>query len=200
MHQNKFILKSLQISLIIFVVNLCLKYAMKPLFLFFFLGLFVFGCKSDSKSETSTDKTNTQEDYHITSKDIENLKYTDFVLSSDSKNAVSTWQKYTELSAQITLLRTGDLSFFKNEKQLMITFITDFKKEIPQTIKTEAIYSRIAVLETSLLKLQNLANLDNIKRNNLLKSIKALLVAYANLNLQINKKFELESQIIEQPY
>jgi|SRR5690606_33344651 len=173
---------------------------MKPFFLFFLLGLFVCGCKPDSKSETATDTTNTPESYHLTAKDVESLKYTDFVLSPDSKKVLSTWQKYTELSTQIELLKAGDLSFFKNEKELMITFITDFKKEEPQAIKTAAIYSRITVLETTLLKLQSIANLDTIKKAELLNSVKELLVAYANLNLQINKKFELESQVIEQPY
>ena len=91
-------------------------------------------------------------------------------------------------------------SFFKDEEAIFKTFINDFKAETPATIKSPAIDSRITVLETKLLKLHDSANLDNIDKKVVLKDIKDLFVAFTNLNLQINKKLEFESQVIEKPY
>ena len=97
------------------------------------------------------------------------------------------------------LLKKANLSFFKEEKKVMETFIKDFKAELPESTKTPTINARITVLETALLKLHSTAKLINVDKKVLLKDIKDLLIAFANLNLQINKKFELEAQEIDKP-
>jgi len=171
-------------------------------YVFFFLSLlFLFGCKSDPETTeiVETNKT-TKDSEQITAKDIEKLRYTDYILSSDAKEATSTWQKYNDLNAQVELLRKGNLSFFKTEKPLLKTYMEDLKKEQPTAVKSPSIDARILVLETQLLKLQSYSTLSNIKKEDILKTIKDFLISFANLNLQINKKLEFESQIIEMPY
>lgn len=169
---------------------------MKQLFL---LSLLIFmGCKSEPKTDEAT-SDNQEKSYVITSEDIEKLDYTDYILSPDSNQAILDWQKYQDLQAQIGLLKNGDLSFFKVEKKIMEEFIVELKLQQPPVVITPAIRSRMTVLETNLLRLQDLANLDNIKKTVLLESIKELLVANVNLILQINKKFEKEAQQIELP-
>ena len=39
--------------------------------------------------------------------------------------------------------------------------------------------------------------LDNIDKTEQLKAVKELLIAMSNLNLQINKKFELEANLVD---
>ena len=169
---------------------------MKQLFL---LSVLIFmSCKSEPKvDETATE--NQEKTYVITAEDIEKLNYTDYILSSDSQQAVLDWQKFQDLQGHIELLKNGDLSFFKVEKEIMAEFISELKAEQPPTVTAPAIRSRMTVLETTLLRLQDLANLDNIKKKDLLESIKELLVANVNLILQINKKFEKEAQQIQLP-
>ncbi len=169
---------------------------MKQLFL---LSVLIFmSCKSEPKvDETATE--NQEKAYVITAEDIEKLNYIDYILSSDSQQAVLDWQKFQDLQGHIELLKNGDLSFFKVEKEIMAEFISELKAEQPPTVTTPAIRSRMTVLETTLLRLQDLANLDNIKKKDLLESIKELLVANVNLILQINKKFEKEAQQIQLP-
>ncbi|MCB0446011.1 MAG: hypothetical protein KDD03_00580 [Gelidibacter sp.] len=161
--------------------------------------LMVFGCNSKPQSTTTVDDAKEKEANKITAKDIEKLKYTDYILSLDSQNAVNNWLKYQELSTQMDLLKKANLSFFKEEKKVMETFIKDFKAELPESTKTPTINARITVLETALLKLHSTAKLINVDKKVLLKDIKDLLIAFANLNLQINKKFELEAQEIDKP-
>ena len=169
---------------------------MKQLFL---LSILIFtGCKSDPKSEDVT-PVNSEKSYTLSAEDIEKLDYTDYVLSPDSEQAVLAWQKYQDLHANIELLKHANLSFFKVEKKIMQQFIIELKAEQPEIIKTPAIRSRMTVLETNLLRLQNLSNLDNIKKKELLEAIKELLIADVNLKLQINKKFEKEAQQLQIP-
>lgn len=156
------------------------------------------GCKSEPKSEEMPAE-DPEKNSVISAQDIEKLEYTDYVLSPDSKKAVLDWQKFNELQGHLELLKNGELSFFRDEKKIMEEFISELKSEQPSSVITPAIRSRMTVLETTLLRLQDLANLDNIKKTDLLESIKELLVADVNLKLQINKKFEKEAQQIQLP-
>ena len=166
---------------------------------FFLLSVLIFvGCKSEPKP-VDTASENREKSYTISAEDIEKMNYTDYVLSPESANAVLDWQKFQDLQTNIELLKNANLSFFKVEKKIMQEFITELKNEQPANVTTSAIRSRITVLETNLLRLQDLSNLDNIKKKDLLKSIKELLIADANLKLQINKKFEKEAQQIQLP-
>ena len=67
---------------------------------------------------------------------------------------------------------------------------------MPETIKTAPILSRIMALETKLLKLSSTLKLDNMDKATQLSCIKEFLVAMSNLNLQINKKFELDANLV----
>jgi hypothetical protein len=134
---------------------------------------------------------------NITSKDIDALKFIDYGISNDSKNTIGNWAKYQELDEQTNYLKKGDFSFFNGEKQLLKIFIADLKTGIPESIKTAPILSRITVVETKLLKLNSTLKLDNIDKAIRLKNIKEYLEAFSNLNLQINKKFELEANTVD---
>lgn len=161
------------------------------------LIIVVFGCnntpnqKLDDIVEVSADENN------ITPKDIESFRFDDYTLSNDSKKALENWQKYQELKEQIEYINKVDFSFFNGEKKVLKAFINDFKTEMPESIKTAPIESRITALETKLLKLNSTLKLDNVDKNTQLSAIKELLIAMSNLNLQINKKFELEANLVD---
>ena len=167
-----------------------------PCYFFLFLTINL-GCnnapsqKSDDKVEPSNDLNN------ITQNDIESFRFDDYALSNDSKMALENWQKYQELNEQIDYINKADFSFFNGEKKVLKAFINDFKTEMPESIKTAPIVSRITVLETKLLKLNSTLKLDNVDKGTRLSAIKELLVAMSNLNLQINKKFELEANLAD---
>lgn len=169
---------------------------MKQLFL---LCVLIFiGCKSDPQPvENASD--NQEKSYTINAEDIEKLEYIDYILSPDSAEAIIDWQNYQELQTQIAQLKTGNLSFFRVEEEIMQQFISEIKIQQPPIVTTPAIRSRMTVLETNLLRLQDLSNLDNIKKNDVLAAIEELFVADANLKLQMNKKFEKEAQQIQIP-
>ncbi|MBN4070211.1 hypothetical protein JYT76_00850 [Olleya sp. AH-315-F22] len=135
----------------------------------------------------------------VTTNDISQLKYTDFVLSNLSEKSTEDWLKFQELQEGIILLKKGDLSFFKDDKAILKSLFTDLKNEIPKTLNTLPILVRLSVLETTIFKLEATSNINNVKKELLLNAIKEVLVAYSNVILQMNKKLEKDSQQIEKP-
>ena len=159
----------------------------------------MMACQSTPDETATSQKQNETDSEKVTSKDIANLKFTEFILSPDSKAAVSNWQRYQELMAQLEFLKQADFSFFDGKNELLKSFLLELKKNTPQELTTPAIKERLIALETKILKFHSTLKLSNYNKEELLQDIKDILVATSNLNLQINKKFELESQIILDP-
>ncbi|MBV7270685.1 hypothetical protein [Winogradskyella luteola] len=152
--------------------------------------LMLISCGTDNAKEDKAEAETTNQKTVITAKAIENFNYTDYVLSSGAEKAVANWEKYQELAIQINYLKKADLSFFNGDKDLLRTFIEEFKLALPTNFKTNPIISRMAIIETSLYRLNENLTLDNIDDNLKLESVKEVLIAFSNLNYQINKKLE----------
>ena len=170
--------------------------------MFLLVALFTFCCKSKIKNEANIDTTIESiiiDNSQITAKDIAQINYTEYALSDLTQNKTSNWQKFNELSDKIELLKTGDLSFFRNDKAILMSFLNDLKNETPESLNTTAILVRLTVIETVFLKLEGLASLSTAKKEDLIASIKDVLISHSNLIFQINKKFEKESQKIQKP-
>lgn len=154
------------------------------------VSLMIFSCgeKKDSNEDQSTKNT-----ADLTIGDMKNLKYKDYILGSEGYKLLIDWKKFQELNIQMGYLKQGDFSFFQNEKTEVKALFDSLKTTLPNTINTKPIVSRLAVLETKALKLQDNLNMDNIEKATKLTSLEDVLVAYGNLNLQINKKLEYEA-------
>ncbi len=169
-------------------------------FIYFFLVCILYACgEGDAQKEIVETSKPDQQDQEITINAIERLKYDDYVLSDQAIKAVANWQKFQELANNVSYLKAADLSFFKSDKQVLLSLMTDLKKEIPEIIDTKPVNARILALETKLYKLQNYLTLSNIKTEDKLQGIKDLFVAMSHLNLQINKKLEFDANDVERP-
>jgi len=153
--------------------------------------LLFISCGDSSAGETSSEVTEVQQkDIKITQKTIDDLEYTDYVLSEEGEKAVANWEKYQELAIQVSYLKKTDLSFFNSELKLLQEFVEKFKTTVPEDLQTNPIVSRVAIVETALLRLNANLTLDNINSEEKVESLKAVFVALYNLNFQINKKLE----------
>ncbi|ALJ05331.1 hypothetical protein APS56_09425 [Pseudalgibacter alginicilyticus] len=164
------------------------------------LGLLLFSCKETSE----TNAAETPEEpisQKISENDISKINYTDYVLDSKTEIAIEDWVKYQEIDAVVKNVKQGDLSYFHDNDRANIirNFFIALKKAIPDTINTPAISSRILVLETKTWKLESFANLSTTTEEELNQTIKEFLVSFSNLNLQMNKKLEKDSQQIDKP-
>ena len=135
----------------------------------------------------------------ISKDDISKINYIEFVLDSKAEKIFETWAKYIELENLMTNLKQGDLSFFKDNDALLLAFIEDFKSTVPDQINSPSIQVRIKALETKIYKLESAVSLSTTSKEDMISSVKELLIAFSNFNLQINKKFEKESQNIQKP-
>lgn len=159
----------------------------------------IWSCKSDVDTETTSTQMTQAESYKLTAKDIETIQYTEYVMSDAAERATKDWAKFQELSLQIELLKKADLSFFKDDKAILQGFINDLKNTIPNNLNQSSIFVRVVALETVIYKLEGTANLHDVKKEDLLSSIEATLIAHTNLIFQINKTLEKEAQKIKKP-
>ena len=169
-----------------------------------FFSLFCFiallSCKDDNTTPNDNIGNGVEaQSYTITTKAIERFRYNDYALSNDAKEVVSSWSKFQELSTQITFLKKADLTFFTTEKDTLKVFLNNLKADIPEILNTNPINSRISVLETKLLKINNDLVLDNYSKENKLESIKELLISNSNLIYLINKKLEFDKNDVGRP-
>ena len=162
-------------------------------------ALLAVSCGGDSETQTVIVNETVEDPSQITSKDIEALDFTDYMLNPSSQSKVADWEKLHELNTQAEFLKKGDLSFFAGSDSIVKVFMGEFKAEIPASVKTNVIKARVTALETKLLKLNGTSELDNISKDALLQDIKEFLEALANLNLQINKKFEKDANNVSRP-
>ena len=154
------------------------------------LFVLLTNCKGDQNStEIASEEASNQKEV-ITARAIENFKFTDYVLSANGESVVANWDKYQELAIQVSYLRKADLTFFNGDKALLKGFIDTLKMKIPDTLQTNPIISRTVIMETTLMRLNENLTLDNIKDSLKLQSVREVLVAFSNLNYQINKKIE----------
>lgn len=149
-------------------------------------------CKKDNSNTTKEVSSKPQDSTKvaITKKQLEKLKYNDYVLSQPAENQLANWQKYQELALQLNYLKKADLSFFKTEKKQLKGFLDTLMLQLPDTINTKLVNSRVLVLQTQILKLNNNLNLHTTSTQTQLQNIQEVFAAFSNLNFQINKKLE----------
>ncbi len=181
--------------------SLLFMYKLKTLYLFKLSCIILFLNLSCDKTTQSGEKIlqEVNSEFKVSAYDINQIKFTEFALSDLTEKYTRDWLKFQEFQEEIDRLKKGDLTFFINDKTILQIFFKDIKIEIPESLNISSILVRLSVLETSIFKLRSITNLNNVKKELLLKAIKEVLVANSNIILQMNKKFEKDSQKIEKP-
>ena len=161
------------------------------------LCLGLWACNSSEKEK----KEVVEEDVSpfVFKDDIEKLKYTDYVLDAKAQSDFDSWDKFRELEGVMVQLKSGDVSYFQGTSKAIETLLKEVLEGIPDVVNTPSIQARFLSLETKMLKLQSVLVLRNMPKEEQLQNVKETLIAYSNLNLQINKKYEKDSQNIEKP-
>ncbi|TJY37702.1 hypothetical protein [Pontimicrobium aquaticum] len=157
-----------------------------------------FHCK-EPDNDTKQEQETTTELVKITPQDINTINYTEFVLSNLARKKVNDWTKFKTLETEIENLKSGTLSFFKDDKAVLQGFITDLKNEVPESLNKPSILVRLSVLETAMYKFDETINLQSSTKEAILKDIERLLLAQNNFIYQINKVIEKASQNIIKP-
>ncbi len=163
-----------------------------------FIVCLLISCGNNKKQQVEV-ITKKQDTSIIEKEDLSQLNYTDFVLDKNSRAKISDWIKYDELEEKINELKKADLSYFKSDKKVVETLIKELEETIPESINTDDINARVLVVQNMYYKLNDTINLSTSTKSELKNAITDLLEAFSNLNFQINKKFEKDSQNIIKP-
>jgi RecG-like helicase len=153
----------------------------------------------NQKKESTEPITVTVPTKKITESDISKLKFLEYGLDTKTEKEIESWEKYKELEDITAKLKKGDLTFFKDNNEAIKTFLKEFKEKIPDTLNTPSVEARIIALETKLYKLESASNLSTTTKEELRFTIKEFLESISNLNLQMNKKLEKDSQDLQIP-
>ncbi len=160
--------------------------------------ILISSCKKTEEEENSPINTTETTSQELSEKDISKLDYLDFALDEKTEQVIENWGEYYQIQDIVTNVKEGDLNFFK-EKETIKTLLTDLKKNIPELVNTSATLARLQVLETKIYKLESLSNLSTTNKDALKSSIKEFLISFSNLNFQMNKKLEKDSNNIQKP-
>ena len=152
--------------------------------------------KPQQKEETSADSSKSNS---LTEADIAELKYLDFALDPKAEVLAEPWQPYYRLKTTIENIKKADFSFFEEDEQAIFVLVKELRNTIPDTLTTQSVLSRITIVENMLYKLDETYKLRTTSKPELTTSTKQLLEAYSNLNFQLNKKLEKDSQEIARP-
>ncbi len=161
------------------------------------LVCFFWSCKKNTTQETENAQSSA--DSMVVSKiDIQKINFTEFVLDPQSEKQLN-WLKYYEMENIMGELKKGDLSHFRTDKKIVETLMSEFTNTLPLHLNEESIQARILIVKTMYLKLNNVINMSTSNLDDIQKALKDLLESFSNLNYQINKKFERDSQNVSKP-
>ena len=135
----------------------------------------------------------------ISEKDISKFKLLEYSLDIKTEKEIENWTSFKELEDLVRRVKKGDLSYFKDNNEAITKFVKELKEKVPDILNTPSVNARITSLETKIFKLESLYNLSTTSKEELSAVIKEFLESVFNLNLQMNKKLEKDSQIIETP-
>ncbi|MGV6831255.1 MAG: hypothetical protein ACWA5P_06800 [bacterium] len=156
-------------------------------------------CANQANSDDTASNVQQKSEQQITSKNIDNLDFTDYALSDESLRKIASWNQYNELNGYIEALKKANFDFFKEEKSILKTLLDDSVTNLPEQINTKAVTARIIAFQTSCYRLHGELEGSGQSKEATLNAIREVLIAFANLNFQINKKFEKEGQNIQKP-
>ena len=164
----------------------------------FYISIALLSCGQQKESDHNV-SIEASVSTKISEKDISQFKFLEYSLDIKTKKEIENWTSFKELEDVVIRVKKGDLSYFKDNNEVITKFVNELKEKIPDTLNTPSVNARITALETKIYKLESLYNLSTTSKDELSLMIKEFLESMSNLNLQMNKKLEKDSQIIETP-
>ena len=164
---------------------------MKREFLFFssICLLFVVSCIDSQQTATQT-KTDQVTDSKLFGQADAMLP--DF--SESSENYISQWPVFDDLITEVLAINQASLTTIQQRSNLLVSRMDSLTKNIPDTLNTQPIYSRVIITKTRAAIVKQVANKGRLDTLEIQKAIKQMNLATANLIIQINEKFKKDTQ------
>ncbi|PKP27105.1 MAG: hypothetical protein CVU03_00760 [Bacteroidetes bacterium HGW-Bacteroidetes-2] len=153
------------------------KLVILTVFLFFF-----YSCKDKEQVEKIIDE---QENVELPSTSLQIP-----VLSPEARNAIASWQRFQEFENDLKRINQGGIRRFSRETERMAAAADSLQITIPEVLNSNAISSRMRVVNTRVKLLHEALHQNGSDSLRVWNNLRETNMAYANLLLQINEKFE----------
>jgi len=148
-----------------------------------FIGLFVVSCNtSNEKSESLSDG---EPDLNLPKMDI---RFPD--LGPEAQDKITSWQYFKEFENDLLRINQGNVRSYRAETERMVIVSDSLLKNIPEELNTNAISSRMRVVNVRVKLLDETMHQVNVKTEVISENLKETNMAFSNLINQINEKFE----------
>jgi len=117
-------------------------------------------------------------------------KYTFPQLSNNTKEQLENWSVYDDFYSEASTLNDIDLEALRIKTDKLLQHTDSLSKKIPDTLYTNAIYSRLTVVKTRVKLLKQAVDRGVIDKDKIEIYITETNNAVKNLILQLNEKFE----------
>lgn len=114
-------------------------------------------------------------------------------LSKTAKLEVSHWGAYEDFDAEIKTLNGNTIEVLQIKSSELVSHLDSLIKKIPDTLNTQAIYSRVVVVKTRSHLLNQELDKPRVDSIQLQKYIDEMNNSTKNLIIQINEKFEKDA-------
>ena len=114
--------------------------------------------------------------------------------SESSENYISQWPVFDDLITEVLAINQASLTTIQQRSNLLVSRMDSLTKSIPDTLNTQPIYSRVIITKTRAAIIKQVANKGRLDTLEMQKAIMQMNLATANLIIQINEKFEKDTQ------
>ena len=161
--------------------------------LFFFAGIgllfFVLSC-----GDTQTLETQAIIKKPVSSKLFGESSTTLPVFSSSAANYIDQWPVFEDVTTEVLAINGASLKTVQQRSALLVSRMDSLTKKIPDTLRTQAISSRLIVTTTRAAIIKQEANKGRVDTLAIQVAILEMNTATANLIIQINEKFEKDTE------
>ncbi len=147
------------------------------------LSLFFVSC-NDNKVENTNQSTN-ELDLNLPQLDSRFP-----VLSAEAQNQVTSWQYFKEFENDLKRINQGNVRDYRAETERMVTVTDSLLKNIPEYLNTNAISSRMRVLNVRVKLLDETMHQPTVKTDVITENLQETNTAFSNVIIQINELFE----------
>ena len=114
--------------------------------------------------------------------------------SKRSENYISQWPVFEDLMTEVLAINQASLKTIQQRSHSLVSRMDSLAKNIPDTLNTQPIYARIVVTKTRAALVKQIANKSRLDSLAIEQAISQMNLATANLIIQINEKFEKDTQ------
>jgi hypothetical protein len=114
--------------------------------------------------------------------------------SESSENYISQWPVFDDLITEVLAINQASLKTIQQRSNLLVSRMDSLTKNIPDTLYTQPIYARVIIAKTRAAMVKQSANKARLDTLAMQKAIMEMNLATANLIIQINEKFEKDTQ------